>query len=185
MGLYAQCRHTIVKNTNGVGTLMCVYSQEKKRHKGDKKMKNVKLNKDYLFTEIARIYDLVYDSGSYENKDEILEKLANLQSYCRSDDSNENYEEKLLNVYNDYIEGEFNERRNTKLDSILGLLYTTDDDGNEIEFYYDTDSKVFYGIRNDEIVYERKADFEEAYRIIEANDFDCYYDAITSGDELL
>lgn len=92
--------------------------------------------------------------------------------------------DRLLDVYNDYIEVEFLERRDVTLPIKLGLMYTTDEDtGDELEMYYDTQDKVFYGFRNHEIVFEKNADYDLATKIIECNGFDDYYNAV-KGDEL-
>lgn len=102
---------------------------------------------------------------------------------CVERTKNMNDYERLLDAYNDYIEYEFQERRNTKLDIKLGLMYTTDDLGNEVEFYYDTQSKVFYGFRNDELIYELKANFDEATTFIETHDFEDYYNLIAEDED--
>ena len=94
-----------------------------------------------------------------------------------------NYE-RLLEAYNDYIEVEFQDRRNTKLDVILGLMYTTDDNGDDVEMWYDTENYAFYGSRDSEIVFELGADYGLASKIIESNGFDESNNELTEGDEL-
>lgn len=93
--------------------------------------------------------------------------------------------ERLLEAYNDYIEIEFQDRRNTILETKLGLMYTTDEDnGDNLEMWYDTQDKTFYGTRDEEIVFEFKADYDLASEIINSSGFDEYYNVLKEGDNL-
>lgn len=114
-------------------------------------------------------------------KDTINDMNAEINAYV---DENESLS-KLWDVYNDYLDTEFMGTSNVKKSYVkMGLMYTTDEDtGDDLEMYYDTQDKVFYGLRNHEIVFEKNADYDLATKIIECNGFDDYYHAM-KGDEL-
>ena len=109
---------------------------------------------------------------------EAANALAASKAFRKYDDA-----EILLEAYNDYIEDEFNERRNTKLDIQLGLMYTEHaETGENLYFYYDTDSEVFWGTCDEKIVYEKYANYIEAVEFIRSHDFNDYYDMVTESD---